>query len=103
MRISHSGRTAIQNSRNLYAALGQFTPFYGRHTEVTAFFNQILEELQATQVNVNNGMPPTIAQAGRAFTTPSKKVKLDGRRKTKNTYKCEICGSTEHTATYHNK
>ena len=43
VRISHSGRTAIQNSRNLYAALGQFTPFYGRHTEVTAFFNQILE------------------------------------------------------------
>ena len=71
MRITHSGRPAIQNSHNLYAVPGQFTPFYGRNPAVTAIFNRLVQELQATELNANNGMPPTIAQAGRSF-TPSK-------------------------------
>ena len=41
---------------------------------VTAIFNRTVQELQATELNANNGMPPTIAQAGRAFTTPSTQV-----------------------------
>lgn len=101
VRITHSGRPVIQNSHNLYAVLGQFTPFYGKHPDVTAIFNRTLQELQATQVNVNNGMPPTIAQGGRAFTTPSKNVICGGRPKTKKTYKCSICGSTQHTSSFH--
>ena len=82
MRITHSGRPAIQNSHNLYAVLDQFTPFYGRNPAVTAIFNRTVQELQATELNANNGMHPTIAQAGRTFTTPSENVILGGRQKT---------------------
>ena len=85
MRITHSGRPAIQNSHNLYAVLDQFTPFYGRNPAVT------VQELQATELNANNGMPPTIAQTGCAFTTPSKNVILGGRPKQKQMSKCSIC------------
>ena len=76
MIITHSGRPAILHSLNLYAVLGQFTPFYGRNPAVTAIFYWTVQELQATELNANNGMPPTIAQAGRPFTTPSENVIL---------------------------
>ena len=79
--LKHSGRPVNQNSHNLYAVLGQFTPFYGRNPEVTAIFNRTVQELQATRINVNNGMPPTIAQARHAFTTASKNVILGERKK----------------------
>ena len=90
-RITHSRRPEIQNSRNLYAVLAQFTPFYGRNLVVTAMFNRTLQELRRTQLNVDNGMPPTIAQTGCAFTTPSKNVILGGRPKQKQMSKCSIC------------
>ena len=101
MRITHSRRPEIRNLRNLYAVLGQFTPFYGRNSAVTAIFNRTVQELQATELNANKWMPPTIAQAGRAFTIPSENVILGGRQKTKKTYKCSVCGSTQHTASFH--
>lgn len=49
--------------------------------------------LQNASQNANKGMPPTLAQGGRSFATPSKNVTLGNRQKSKKLYNCSICGT----------
>lgn len=86
-----------KNRHNLYAILDQFACYYGKNEEITRIFDTAIQKLQETPQTLNKGMPPTIAQAGRAFVTPSKNVILGGRQKTKQQYKCSTCGAAGHT------
>ena len=57
------------------------------HEEVDKIFGNTLDDLEKVNVFSNKGIPPTIAQAGYAFTYPSHNA-FAGRQKTERNYAC---------------
>ena len=48
--------------------------YYTTNDKVDTILNNTVSELENLQIRPNHGMPPTIAQSGRAFTHPAQNV-----------------------------
>lgn len=70
---------------NFLARIDPFVSLYGRNKQVDNILDTALSELENLQVRPNQGMPPTLAQAGHAFQFPSHNV-YAGRQPTKRKY-----------------
>ena len=78
---------SVKNRKSFLARLDQFLNYYGKNEEVDKILENTLNDLEKVKVIPNKGMPPTIAQAGHAFSYPSHNV-FAGRQKTKRNYAC---------------
>lgn len=87
-----------KNRNTFLARIDPFLNYYGRNNQVSEILDQTVNNLENLQIHPNYGMPPMIAQSGRSFTHPAKNVQMGGRKSTKRTYKCTICGKEGHSS-----
>ena len=88
--ISKQPRHTKMTRSCILARLDQYLPYYDTNSDIRGIFDETLTKLNEAAVHPNTGMPPTIAQKGRAFLHPSHHV-LGGAEKTKKQYHCSIC------------
>lgn len=95
--VDETANQIIKNRKNFLSRIDLYLNYYGKNEKVDSILEKTLQDLDNLKVFPNKGMPPTIAQSGRAFTHPSHNV-FAGRQKTKRNYTCSTCHQSGHNA-----
>ena len=83
--IEDSSIQMAKNRTNFLTRIDPFVNLYGKNKDIDSILDTAIDRLESLRIVPNKGMPPTIAQSGRAFVSPSKNV-CSGRQKTKRNY-----------------
>lgn len=95
--IDHKeGHKSRSNYSDLMAQISPFAAIAAKNTEVAQAFNNFIMKLNEFKIEINQGMPSTIPEAGRLATIASKNVVLGGKPKLKQIRHCSICNSLDH-------
>ena len=80
----------------IMAEIAPYASMASQHDGIKRIFEDAIARLKGTEVQVNEGMPTTIAVSGRFRCHPARSVVLGGRPKSKRTYQCSKCRGFGH-------